>query len=98
MRAVASGNRVQVFLKPDLLRAVLHLQRGQPAQVRRRPGALAGVADAVAQQQGLGAVARVATFAHRVLAGAHQVAHGFVGCAGYAHGAKARRLGPAAPA
>ena len=88
MRAVASGNSVQVFLKPDLLRGVRHLERGQPAQVRGGPGALAGIADAVAQQQGLEAVAGAAAFAHRVLACAHQIAHGLVGGVGHAHGAE----------
>ena len=88
MRAVASGNSVQVFLEPDLLRGVGHLQRGQPAQVRRGPGALAGVRDAVALQQGLEAVARVAALAHRVLACTHQVAHGFVGGVRHAHGSE----------
>ena len=86
MRAVASGNSVQVLLKPDLLCGVCHLQRGQPAQVGRGPGALAGIADSVAQQQGLQAVARAALLTHRVLARAHQVAHGFVGNVGHAHG------------
>ena len=41
---------------------------------------------AVAQQQGLEAVARVAALAHRVLARANQVAHGFVGNVRHAHG------------
>ena len=85
MRAVASGNSVQVLLEPDLLRRVFHLQRGQPAQVRGRPTALAGVGDAVAQQQGLEPMPRIAAFAHGVFAGTHQVAHGLVGRAWYAH-------------
>jgi hypothetical protein len=88
MRAVASGNSVQVLLKADLLRGVGHLQLGQPAQVGARPGALAGVGDAVAQQQGLEPVARIAALAHRVLAGTHQIAHGLVGGVGHAHGAE----------
>jgi hypothetical protein len=79
------GDGVQVLLEADLLRGVLQLERGQPAQVRGRPAALAGVGDAVAQQQCLQAVAGVAAFAHSVFAGAHQVAHGFVG----AHPARA---------
>ena len=91
MRAVASGNSVQVFLKPDLLRRMRQLERSQPAQVRCRPGALAGVADAVAQQQGLQAVARIAALAHCILAGAHQVAHGLVGDVGHAHGGQLPR-------
>jgi hypothetical protein len=88
MRAAASGNSVQVFLEPDLLRCMRHLQRGQPAQVRGGPGALASVGDAVAQQQGFEAMARAAAFAHRVLARANEVAHGFVGNVGNAHGAQ----------
>ena len=48
------GDGVQIFLEPDLLCRMLHLQRCEPAQVRARPTALARVADAVAQQQGLG--------------------------------------------
>ena len=95
MRAVASGNSVQVFLEPDLLRGVLHLQRGQPAQVRRGPGRLAGVRDAVAQQQGLEAVAGVAAFAHRVLARANEVAHGFVGNVRHAHSSEFTGAGQA---
>ena len=79
MRAAGFGDRVQVLLEADLLRGVRHLQRGQPAQVRRRPGALAGVGDAVAQQQRLEPVARVALLAHGVFAGTHQIAHRLVG-------------------
>ena len=85
MRAVAWRDRVQVFLEPDLLGCVLHLQRGQPTQVCGRPTGLAGVGDAVAQQQGLEPMARVAAFAHRVLAGSHEVAHGLVAGTGHAH-------------
>ena len=33
------ADRVQIFLEADLLRRVLHLHCGQPAQVRRGPGA-----------------------------------------------------------
>jgi hypothetical protein len=80
------GDGVQVLLKADLLRRVRQLQRGQPAQVCGSPGALAAVADAVPQQQGLQAVARAAALTHRVLARAHQVAHGLVGDVGHAHG------------
>ena len=78
-RAESSGGRERV-------------QARQPTQVRHRPGALAGVGDAaVAQQQGVQAVARVAALAHRVLARTHQVAHGFVGRLGHAHGREVTR-------
>jgi hypothetical protein len=79
------GDRVQVFLEADLLRRVLHLRPGQPAQVRGGPAALARVGDAVAQQQRLEPVARRAALAHTVVASAHQVTNGLVGCTGYAH-------------
>ena len=58
---------------------MLHLQRGQPAQVGSSPRGLAGVGDAVAQQQRLQTVARVALLAHAVFARSHEVAHSFVG-------------------
>ena len=80
------GDAVQILLEADLLGRVLHLERGQPAQVRGRPTALAGVGDAVAQQQRLQPVARVALLAHGVVPGPHQVAHGLVRCARNAHG------------
>ena len=81
-------DRVQVFLQADLLSGVLHLQRSQPAQMGAAPGGLAGIGDTVAQQQCLQAVACIALFAHRVLTGAHEVAHGLIGRAGYAHDGK----------
>ena len=46
-------------------------------------------------------MASVAAFAHRVFAGAHQVAHGFVGDVGHAHGREltgARQAGQAGQA
>jgi|GEM_PF-4092647 len=63
------GNGVWVLLKADLLRGVLHLQRGQPTQVGGHPGALARICDAVAKQQALQAMTRVPALAYRVLAG-----------------------------
>ena len=92
------GDRVQVFLEPDLLSRVLHLHRGQPAQVRRRPGALAGVGDAVAQQQRLEPVAGVTALAHSVIASTHQITHGLVGRTGHPHRGEFARRDPVAPA
>ena len=88
---MALRDRVEVLLEADLLGGVRQLQRGQPAQVRSRPGAFSRVGDAVAQQQGLEAVAGVALFAHGVLAGTHQVAHGLVGCARHTHRSQVSR-------
>jgi hypothetical protein len=79
------ADRVQVFLEPDLLGSMLHPQRGQPAHVRCRPGALAGVGDAVAQQQRLEPVAPVAALAYRVIATTDQVAHRLIGPTRHTH-------------
>jgi hypothetical protein len=79
------GDRVQVLLQADLLCRMLHLQPGQPAQVRRCPGTFARVRDAVAQQQRLESVAAIALFAHRVVAGPHQIAYRLVGRPRHAH-------------
>ncbi|RZL88368.1 MAG: hypothetical protein EOP82_23220 [Variovorax sp.] len=65
---------MQVLLEGNLLRGVRQRQAGQPAQMRRRPGALAHVHNATAQQQRLQAVACIALLARGVLAGAHQIA------------------------
>lgn len=50
--------------------------------------ALFFIGGAVAQQQGLEPVARVALLAHRVITSTHQIAHGLVGGAGHAHDGK----------
>src|SRR5574337_356847 len=85
------GDRVQVLLEGDLLRGVRQLHAGEPAQVRGRPRGLAGVADAVAQQQRFEAMARAALLAHRVLARTHHVAHRLVDQFGHAHRAQVVR-------
>lgn len=82
---------MQVLLEGDLLRGVRQRQAGQPAQMRCRPGALARVHHAIAQQQCLQAVACVALLAHGVLTGAHQVAQRLVHGVGHAHGTEFAR-------
>jgi len=77
---------MQVLLKSDLLRVVLQLEQGQPAQVSCRPAGHAGVGYAVAQQHRLQPVARVALLTHGVLTHAHRVAHGFFDSTWHAHG------------
>jgi hypothetical protein len=79
------GDRMQVLLEADLLGRVLELDGSEPAQVRSRPGALAGVRGAVAQKECLEAVAAIALLAHGVVPGAHQVADRFVGAVGNAY-------------
>ena len=68
-------DRVDAFLKDDLLRGMLELLVGQPAPMRQRPMAASAVNTAVTQQEGKQLLAFAPKIVGRRLAGPHKVAH-----------------------
>ena len=68
-------NRVDAFLKDDLLRCMLELLIGQPAPMRQRPMAASAVNPAVRKQEGKQLLAFAPKFVRRRLAGTHKIAH-----------------------
>jgi hypothetical protein len=68
-------DRVDSFLKDDLLGDMLELLIGQPAPVRQRPMAASAVNPAVTQQEGKQLLAFAAKVIRRRLAGPHKIAH-----------------------
>jgi len=74
------ADRIHIVLKHDLLRGVVKAHCRQPAPVgdRPRPPLLPRIDAAVAQQEALQVLSRLASDAHRCRAGAHQVAHGLM--------------------
>ena len=72
-------DRVDPFLKDDLLRGMFELLVGQPAPMRHRPVAASAVNPAVPQQKGKQLLALATKIVSRGLAGADKIAHSFVG-------------------
>ena len=72
-------DRVEGFLKDDLLRGMLKLLAGQPAPMRQRPVAGPAENPAVTQQEGKQLLAFAAKIVRRRLAGSHKVADRLVG-------------------
>ena len=68
-------DRVDPFLKDDLLRGMFELLAGQPAPMRQRPMAASAVNPAVPQQEGKQLLAFAAKIVRRRLAGSHKIAH-----------------------
>ncbi len=68
-------DRVDSFLKDDLLGDMLELLIAQPAPVRQRPMAASAVNPAVTQQEGKQLLAFAAKVIRRRLAGPHKIAH-----------------------
>ena len=68
-------DRINTFLKDDLLRSVLELLIGQPTGVRQGPVATAAVNPAVAQQGGKQLLAFTPKVVPRGLVGAHKIAN-----------------------
>jgi hypothetical protein len=74
-----------VVLEHDLLDRIGQLQACDPAPVTRRPGALAGIPNAVAQQQRLELVTRRTLRTDRILTGTRQISDRLVGLVGHVH-------------
>ena len=72
-------DRVDPFLKDDLLRGMFELLVGQPAPMRHRPVAASAVNPAVPQQEGKQLLALATKIVSRGLPGADKIAHSFVG-------------------
>ena len=66
-------DRVDRFLKDDLLRGMLELLTGEPAPMRQRPMAAAAVNPAVPQQERKKLLALAPKIVRRRLAGAHKI-------------------------
>ena len=71
-------DRVDGFLKDDLLRGMLELLAGKPAPMRQRPMAAAAVNPAVPQQEGEQLLALATKIVSRRLTGADKIAHRLV--------------------
>jgi hypothetical protein len=78
-------DRVDPFLKDDLLRGMFELLVGQPAPMRQRPVAASAVNPAVPQQKGKQLLALTTKIVSRGLGGADKIAHSFVGGIGCPH-------------
>jgi hypothetical protein len=78
-------DRVDAFLKDDLLRGMLELLMGQPAPMRPRPVAAASVNPAVPEQEGKQLLAFAAKIVRRRLAGADKIAHRLMSRVGRPH-------------
>ncbi len=66
-------DRVDPFLKDDLLRGMVELLTGEPAPMRQRPVAAAAVNPAVPQQERKKLLALSPKIVRRRLAGAHKI-------------------------
>ena len=66
-------DRVDRFLKDDLLRGVIELLTGEPTPMRQRPVAAAAVDPAVPEQEGKKLLALPPKIVSRRLAGAHKI-------------------------
>jgi hypothetical protein len=71
-------DRVDGFLKDDLLGGMLELLAGQPAPMRQRPMTASAVDAAVAQEEGKQLLAFAAKVVPRRLARPHKIAHRFM--------------------
>ena len=71
-------DRVDPFLKDDLLRGMFELLAGKPAPMRQRPMAASAVNPAVPQQEGKQLLALATKIVSRDLAGADKIAHRLV--------------------
>ena len=78
-------DRVDAFLKDDLLRGMLELLMGQPAPMRQRPVAAASVNPAVPEQEGKQLLAFAAKIVRCRLAGADKIAHRLMSRVGRPH-------------
>ena len=78
-------DRVDPFLKDDLLRGMFELLAGKPAPMRHRPVAASAVNPAVPQQKGEQLLALPTKIVSRGLAGADKIAHGLVRRIGRPH-------------
>jgi hypothetical protein len=67
-------DRIDPFLKDDLLRGMVELPTGEPAPMRQRPVAAAAVNPAVPEQEGKKLLALAPKIVGRRLAGARQIA------------------------
>ena len=91
-------DRVDPFLKDDLLRAMFELLASQPAPMRQSPMATSGVNSAVTQQEGKQLLAFAAKIVARRLAGSHKIAHRLMSRVGGPELPSVRRPDAAAPA
>ena len=80
------GDDVDHFLEEELLFGEGHFDRAQVAQVRGAPGGLAGVAQVVAEQKHFELLAGAVLLLLHLVAGADQIAHGFVLWIGHVDG------------
>jgi hypothetical protein len=78
-------DRIDPFLKDDLLRGMLELLASQPSPMRQRPMAASAVNPAVPQQEGERLLTFAAKIVARRLAGADEIAHRLMSHVGRPH-------------